>query len=347
MMKDIMSIINVVHRHKTSILLWMSVYLLMFIQSVRDGFLFATCTSLLALTAMILLYVVNHKILIPYIQHSARKPVLYLFCSLLFIVLLIFVCVQTEIFFFRAFDVILPYGIRIIFPVFRFFFLLMFTFTASNLVYSMRKSKESVEQKEALIRENQEMELRLLKSQINPHFLFNALNNIYSMAYIQDEHVADSVMKLSQMMRYVIDDCVADSVPIKKEVEYIQNYIDFQNQRFEEEKDISFTLKSPLLAVNIPPMILQPFVENCFKHCNFQLPDSYIKIELSIENNQLLFVTQNNNPIGSQDKISQKKTSIGISNVRKRLDLIYGDEYLLRVTDSENIYRVHLSIKLA
>lgn len=345
-MKKIKAIINYLHEHKTAVLIWTSIYLLMFIQSVRDGFMFATCTSLLAIIAMGILYVLNQRVLIPSIQ-MARRPVLYFISSTLIILALIFVCVQMEIFFFYAFDVILPYGIRYIFPVFRFFFLLMFTFTASNLAYSMRKSQEAIEQKDALIRENQEMELRLLKSQINPHFLFNALNNIYSMAYTNDGNVADSVMKLSQMMRYVIDDCIADSVPIKKEVEYIQNYIDFQNQRFGEDKNVKFTLKNNLGAINIPPMILQPFVENCFKHCDSTAKDSYINIELSVEQDHLFFVTENNNLLTRQDEQSTKKVSIGIANVRKRLDLIYHDAYMLNISSLPDRYRVELSIILS
>lgn len=345
-MKKTKEIIFFLQKFKTTILIWLSVYFLMFIQSMRDGFMFAMCTSLIAFTAMILLYVVNQRILIPYIQRSNRYPVLYLLTSILLISGLIYVCVQTEIFFFRAFDIILPYGIRIIFPVFRFFFLLMFTFTASNLTYSMRKSKEEQRQKENLIRENQEMELRLLKSQINPHFLFNALNNIYSMAYTNDEHVADSVMKLSQMMRYVVDDCLADCVPINKEINYIKNYIDFQNQRFEEDKNVTLKVENEFGSIKIPPMILQPFVENCFKHCDCLASDSYIKIELFVENNKLLFVTENNNSVLKQDQFLQKKISIGIANVRKRLDLIYKDGYKLEINDSKKIYRVELSIKL-
>lgn len=344
-MKKIRLIINFLHQHKTASLVWISVYLLMFIQSVRDGFLFATCTSLLAIVAMGLLYELNHRVLIPRIQMSTRRPVLYLVTSLLIIAALIYVCVQTEIFFFHAFDVVLPYGIRIIFPVFRFFFLLMFTFTASNLVYSMRKAKESIEQKEALMRENQEMELRLLKSQINPHFLFNALNNIYAMSYTHDERLPDSVLKLSQMMRYVIDDCMIDNVLIQKEVEYIQNYINFQELRFAEKKDVTFTIKNSLGRVTIPPMILQPFVENCFKHCNFLLKDSYIRIELALHDNVLTFITENNNPVSQPTCIPEKQFSIGIPNVKKRLDLIYKDNYKLNIIEENQKYRVELSIK--
>ena len=195
--------------------------------------------------------------------------------------------------------------------------------------------------------EKKELEMKILKSQINSHFLHNALNNIYSMIYFGDkENAAKYVMKLSQMLRYVLDDCEADHVPISGEIKYIENYIDFQKSRFETEKDIRFNyIQQTTDAVYVPPMIFQPLIENCFKYCPLEKECSYVYIELETKNGQIRFVCEN-----TQNEIEhfpeKKSTGIGLENLEKRLQIYYKDNYSLNILDKDDIYHTELIINL-
>ena len=139
------------------------------------------------------------------------------------------------------------------------------------------------------------------------------------------------MMKLSQMLRYVLEDCEADQVPLSGEIKYIENYIDFQKARFDTDKDIQFNhVRQPTDAVHIPPMIFQPLIENCFKYCPLETSGSYVIIELETNNNQIRFVCEN-----TQSKIKQlpekKSTGIGLENLEKRMQIYYKDNYSLSI----------------
>jgi len=193
--------------------------------------------------------------------------------------------------------------------------------------------------------EKKELEIKVLKSQINTHFLHNALNNIYSMIYFENkEDAAKYVMKLSQMLRYVLDDCEAEYVPIAKEIAYIENYIDFQKARFDIDKDIQFNyIQHTTDAVYIPPMIFQPLIENCFKYCPLEKEGSHVHIELETNNGQVRFVcenTQNN----IDQSLSNKGSGIGIENLNKRLQISYQKNYNLNISDEQGLFKVELII---
>ena len=146
------------------------------------------------------------------------------------------------------------------------------------------RSRKIRTQTEKLIQEKQDMELALLKSRMDPHFVFNALNVLYSLSYTHNEKTSEMIMKLAEMLRYITDECQADKVLIGEELKYIENYLDFQRIRFGEPRKLSFvhTLDDP--GWMIPPMILQPFVENSFKHGNIvNDPEGIIEIDLKLE----------------------------------------------------------------
>ena len=196
-----------------------------------------------------------------------------------------------------------------------------------------------------MMNEKKELEMKILKSQINSHFLHNALNNIYSMIYFGNKDDASKyVMKLSQMLRYVLDDCEADFVPISGEIKYIENYIDFQKSRFETDKDIRFNyIQHTTDVVYIPPMIFQPLIENCFKYCPLEKEGSYVNIELETRNGQIRFVCEN-----TQNEIKQlpekKGTGIGLENLEKRLQIYYKGNYSLNISDKQDFFKVELII---
>ena len=198
-----------------------------------------------------------------------------------------------------------------------------------------------------MMNEKKELEMKILKSQINTHFLHNALNNIYSMIYFGDkDNAAKYVMKLSHMLRYVLDDCEASNVPITKEVAYIENYIDFQKARFETDRNIVFKyIQNDSGDIQIPPMVFQPLIENCFKHCPLQDDNSFITIEIVVENGQINFISEN-----TQSAIKQPSDrnggGIGIENLKNRLFINYKDNYSLNISEKANIYRTELIINL-
>ena len=203
------------------------------------------------------------------------------------------------------------------------------------------------ERMDKMMNEKKELEMKILKSQINSHFLHNALNNIYSMIYFGNkDDAAKYVTKLSQMLRYVLDDCEADHVPISGEIKYIENYIDFQKSRFETDKNVTFSyIQKCIEEVQIPPMIFQPLIENCFKHCPLQNDNSYIHIEIVAEQNQIRYMSENTQPLFKQspDRISNR---IGIENLKNRLYLNYKDNYSLNILDKDDVYRTELTLEL-
>ncbi len=190
------------------------------------------------------------------------------------------------------------------------------------------------------------MELKYLRAQINPHFLFNALNCIYSLTMLKDDNAPDSVMKLSDMLRYVTDDCRSDLVPLQKEVTYIQNYIDFQQIRLENPADITFEVNMPNPAMKVPPMILQPMVENCFKHSRIiDHPDGFIHLSLQQEHKQLIFIAENSKPQEVASTEDKERTGIGLQNVQQRLSLLFREKATFQIKETDNSYRIELCIK--
>jgi len=190
------------------------------------------------------------------------------------------------------------------------------------------------------------MELKYLRAQINPHFLFNALNCIYSLTMMKDDNAPDSVMKLSDMLRYVTDDCRNDLVTLQKEVDYIRNYIDFQQIRLENPADITFNVKMENPNYKTPPMLFQPMVENCFKHSRIiDQPDGYIHLSITQIGKQLTFIAENSIPNSVPVSEDKERIGIGLHNVQQRLDLLFRDKVTFNVKESTTNYKIEICIK--
>lgn len=201
------------------------------------------------------------------------------------------------------------------------------------------------EKEAALLKsENLQSELKFLKSQINPHFLFNALNNIYTLSMIKSEKTPEMILKLSDMLRYILYDCQEERVTLQKEIDYIRNYIDLQKLKDEHFKNID-TVISADGHQKVAPMLLIPFIENAFKHGDVLLTEKgWMKIYMSTEHNQLHFSIQNSMP--GRDYTKDKAGGIGLENVKKRLDMLYKDAYELKIDQGEKVFRVDLNILL-
>lgn len=192
--------------------------------------------------------------------------------------------------------------------------------------------------------ENEKMvsELALLKSQINPHSLFNNLNSIYSLAIKKSEDAPKAIVKLSEMMRYMLYDSNAAQISLSKEVEHLYNYIDLQKLRINRKTRINFRTVGDIETKMIEPMLLEPFVENAFKHGDVFQDTSCIDIELKVNDSQLLFYIENT--ISQGGHVKDKHSGIGFSNIKKRLSLLYPDRHQLEI--HQDIDKFSASLKL-
>lgn len=298
---------------------------------------------LLLLLPSLSTYLLTYHLLIPQfiVAQRAKGHLLYIVASCLLMIIIVYTCTGIELF---LSEIIIFFSrdyindIRI-----KYLILAMFAYAISNIVYFVRKLKKENEQKEKMLARNKDMEMEILKTQINSHFLFNALNNIYSMTYFDNQNASKYIMKLSQMLRYVLEDCEINQVPISSEIKYIENYIDFQKARFETDKDIVFNYRNEVGDVLISPMIFQPIVENCFKHCPLQHHNSYIHIHIIIEQNTIKFMSENTQPLLKHPTI---RNSIGIENMKSRLNMTYQNRYILNIEDRVDIYKTELIINI-
>ena len=194
----------------------------------------------------------------------------------------------------------------------------------------------------------QEAELQLLKGQLNPHFLFNTLNNLYGLSVTKSDKLPDLMLKLSDLLRYSLYDTQEQWVPLKNEVQYIQNYITLEKLRLEEKTAIDFRMEGQANQHRIAPMLLIVFLENAFKHFGApgdQLPQ--ISIKLSINERTLQFSCYNTKDNQIQESPRQQNTSgIGLANVRKRLELLYPKRHQLGIQNEVDTYRVFLELHL-
>jgi LytS/YehU family sensor histidine kinase len=203
------------------------------------------------------------------------------------------------------------------------------------------KDKEAAKLKS----ENLHTELKFLKSQINPHFLFNALNNIYAMSMMKSKDAPKMILKLSDILRYNLYDGIQDRVPIEKEMRYIENYVSFQKLKDENIRNIAVDFEGVDGNVMIAPLILIPFVENSFKHSKIEdVSKGWINIDLKTRDDKIIFKVTNSVP----ETEFKKDTSggIGLENVKRRLELIYPQRYNLVLTEDGKQFSVTLTILL-
>ena len=189
-------------------------------------------------------------------------------------------------------------------------------------------------------------ELDLLKTQIHPHFLFNTLNNLYGLARRKDTSAAEGISQLSHLMRYMIYDSSVNRIDLEKEIRQIQRLIDLQRLRFTEEDavDIQFRVEGDVTHVQIPPMLLIPFVENAFKHGISLQELSFIHIHLYAGKSEVAFSVKNSNHDGK--KINDTSDpGVGLRNVRRRLELLYPDAHHLTVRNTRRVFEINLILR--
>lgn len=193
-----------------------------------------------------------------------------------------------------------------------------------------------------LNRKNYEMELALVKSQINPHFLFNTINNIDVLINKDATRASEYLNKLSDIMRFMLYETKPTKIPLNKELTYIEKFIELQKIRTTNPHYINYTVKGDETNFMIPPMLLIPFIENAFKHAENKKAENAININLDIEHGKLVFKCENSYNQNTQMK--QEHSGLGGELIKKRLALLYPDKHKLTITNNNELYNVELSL---
>ena len=235
----------------------------------------------------------------------------------------------------------IPYLIGVYFPsVYMIAFIML-------IIKTFKERFESKHQMEVLQKEKKTAELNFLKAQIHPHFLFNTLNNLYALTLEKSDDAPEVVVKLSEMLDYMLYQCGDPKVAISKEVELLKSYMDLETLRYGENLDLKFNQKIDDPAVEIAPLILLCLIENAFKHgASGNLINPLINIDLKVLDQELKLKVFNTKSENRQSIKGLKKQGVGAKNIKRQLDLIYPGQYELEIVDQEKDYLVNLSIQL-
>jgi two-component system LytT family sensor kinase len=212
-----------------------------------------------------------------------------------------------------------------------------------SIVYKVIEDwfKNDTIQKE-LLHQKTQAELQFLKSQINPHFLFNSLNNIYALAYKKSDETPAAILKLSEIMRYMLKESDDYKVLLSDEIQYLKSYIDLNRLRYKDGISIELNVNVDNENYRVMPLMLISFIENIFKHGEVANPEIPVQINLVVQNNKLHFETKNQIKISNKDESS----GIGLRNIYRRLDLMYPNKYALEIDQNSKQYHVSLTIEL-
>ncbi len=227
-----------------------------------------------------------------------------------------------------------------VFNLFPFFFIIISS-TAYRMIRDRIEENQRNSDKET---ENLKTELSFLRSQVSPHFMFNVLNNMVALARKGSDQLEPSLIKLSSLIRYMLYE-TKDKVSLQKEIEYLQSYIDLQQQRFGKKVAISVCMNDIDANYEIEPMLLVPFVENAFKHGTGLVENAAINIELKATKKILTFLVRNRfNPDSMDDKDAD--SGIGLPNVQRRLNLLYGQNHNLQISEHDKWFTISLQLNL-
>jgi hypothetical protein len=215
---------------------------------------------------------------------------------------------------------------------------------AVGLSISLLQQWLKVEQtKEEIEKEMLRTELSFLKTQINPHFFFNTLNNIYSLAITGSDKTASAILKLSAIMRYILTETKYDWVPIQSEIDFLNDYIELQKVRLTDNVALNVNINGTITNQKVAPLLFIPFVENAFKYGVSTVENSFIHINLNIKENSIVFSVENSIAANAGNTLTET-TGIGIKNVERRLALLYPDMHKLTIEKEKNTFRVTLTL---
>jgi sensor histidine kinase YesM len=324
-------------------LIWVAVFLIIFFSYLpEDGFYQAGIFSLLNVSFYAVVIYGNIKFLYPKFYETGKK-VQYAIFAFIFVVsaglsrgyLLTYIYNQ----YFALKPEVITKGTILNFMIAGFLtYLLSFIFRIAIAYFTLKQQSEKI------LAQKSQAELNLLKSQVQPHFLFNTLNNIYYEAYREAPRTAKLIERLSDIMRYFVDESPKEEVSLATEVQFLENYIALEKIRIRHEIELNF-VKDCNADLRIPPMLLMTFVENIFKH-GIDKSSSKNKIDISLvqQDGYLFFETRNQ----VQDKSGTNEPSgFGIENLRKRLTLLYGSNFEININNPGNYFTAFLKVPIA
>ncbi len=190
-------------------------------------------------------------------------------------------------------------------------------------------------------------ELKFLRSQVHPHFLFNTLNNLYALTLKKSDNAPEVVLKLSHLLNYMLYECNTDRVPLVKEIELLENYVSLEKLRYGDRLDVSLNITGVNGGHKIAPMLILPFVENSFKHgTSDETESSWVSIDLFVKENMMTLKVDNSKSNGASRDEQNYREGIGLQNVKRRLQLLYQGNYDLRILDEDDSYLVVLKIEM-
>lgn len=222
------------------------------------------------------------------------------------------------------------------------YYVILFAFLGGSFRLAFN-GLEVLQQKTLLEKQNVKNELAILRSQVNPHFLFNTLNTIHSYIISNNPNSSKAVIKLSDIMRYMLYDASKESITLNNEIAYLNSYIDLQKFRLENENLIEFNISGDPEGIIIPPMLLIPFVENAFKHGKRKDLSPSILIDLNITNDYIEFSVKNYHDHGVTVETGNSR-QVGLQNVKRRLDLMFAEKHLLEIKEEEIFFSIYLKI---
>lgn len=232
----------------------------------------------------------------------------------------------------------------VIFIILGIYFIVFIVITITLVIHNYKSTLKSEDLKNKFLQTQlqlKEQELKFLKMQIHPHFLFNTLNTLYGFALKKSDAAPDMILKLSNLLDYILYQVDKPSVLLSDEIKHIENYIALEKMRFQESLEVDFTKELHVENIEVPPMLLLPFIENSFKH-GVQINDVLkVDVFLKTSNNQLDFRVKN-----TAKKHIQTKNGIGLDNIKKRLKMLFNTNYTLNTLQEENTFNVELKIPL-
>ena len=304
-----------------------------------DGFVPEKLTArfIFSWSVMIILYYVNSLLYIPRFLFNKKigRFVAALFLTLICVVIL-------ENIYNNLFDIGRKAALFRKGPPIAFFMSIFILALSTSIKVAQKWFEDQSKQKE-MVHEKMNSELSLLKSQVNPHFLFNTLNGIYSLANNKSDKTAPAIVKLSQMMRYMLDESKQEFVTLSSELDYINTFIDLQKLRLFDNVKVDFTLDGEPNGIKIQPLLLIPFIENAFKHGTDASTECNININLDIKKDSLHLRVENDI---IKSRREDEKSGFGLSNIKRRLQLEYPDRYVLTTSSEGGKFIVKLFISL-
>jgi sensor histidine kinase YesM len=327
------------------VLFWFSLLLVMMVSNVpKLGFFQAFITDFITIGFYALIAYFNYFVLFP--KYLKDRNFYWHFGALAAISLLITPIKTILLFLFSSGNV--EAQSHYVSNQFYIFFTTFFVGTSTTIYQVMNDWLVQQRDKKELESQTLQSELKFLKSQINPHFLFNTLNSLYALTLKKSDLAPEIVLKLSEMMRYMLYECNEKEVTLSKEINYMQNYLELEKLRHGSKMDINFSITGEVGQKKIAPLILIPFIENSFKHgINNQVSQGFVNLSMHIEENDLVMMVENSKS-HSLPKIAEKRSGgIGLINVKRRMNILYPEKHHLEIKESPNTYLVELNLNLS